>query len=115
MANLGRENLKGVQGAHLEDRAIGYGTGKQGALVGKRNAVWALVTLAGVGEIDVPHALGDVPIFCVLHDWDGPAGVFLAAKPVNPSKWTKTTCRVEVYAIAGSAAGVVARFQVGGQ
>jgi hypothetical protein len=108
--------------ANMQDRALGYGRPKHGELAGKQNAVWSEVEIKAAddpSDLEVPHALGSVPVFCTLMFWDNPttADVFVAARPVFVHRWTTSTCRVAVAKVsgAGTLAGTRLTFLVGGE
>lgn len=115
--------LGGVGGANLQDRALGYGRPKHGALVGKQNAVYADVVINDVTDlagVEVPHNLGSVPVLCQLVQWENAADATLAfvANQVNQHKWTSSTCVVRVTRVdggAGSIDGTRLTFMVGGE
>lgn len=113
--------LAAIGSANMHDRALGFGTPKHGALVGKLNAVWSEVVITAATDltsVDVPHNLGSVPVLCELTHSDNPASpdVFFVARPVNQHLWTKSTAVVAVAKAAGAGTVVGARltFRVGG-
>lgn len=118
-----RQNIsKALGDANLQDKGIGFGTASHGTLAGKLNAAWAHVKLTASSPqtVDVPHPLGQVASFCTLIELRTPDGVtppHATAVPISRGRWTKTACRMEVRNVAGagSLAGAVAVFLVGGE
>lgn len=104
----------------LDRKSVGMGNPESFSAAGKLNAVYSQVDLTGLdlNNVDVPHALGAVPTFCSLVEWENaadPTTVFHMARPVSRHLWTKSTCRVALLKAAGTQAGTVARFLVGGR
>lgn len=104
---------------HFRKGALGVGPLKDGERAGQHNnTVYAFVALNGAGTYDVPHKLGQVPVRCELVTVQYPKGTtpvpHAKAAAVDPEDWTKTACRMDVIAIAGSLDGVTAVFEVKG-
>ncbi len=94
--------------ANMADRGLTLGGHGNGALVGKLDAVKAIVPLAaGMAEIEVAHVLGRIPVEVVT--WEVEAGpsndLVLVVTAVKKSLWTATTVRVLVHVVAGSMTG----------
>lgn len=96
----------------------GFGVPQHGQRMGTANAVYAQVKLAGAGDYDVPHTLGEVPTGIELWTLDSPRGAspepHILAKGIRVSEWTSTNCRVNIHVVVGSAAGSIAVFVVKG-
>lgn len=115
-----RPNLnRHIGTANAQDKAWGYGQPRDGATVGKNNAVWARVLLPGAdGILDIPHALGQVPVTCELKFVEAPPGVtpvHASAQPINPTNWTATLCQVHIHLITAAVANCTGVFIVKGE
>ena len=114
-----RKILNEMGSANLRDKALGYGSLTDGALLGKQNAVVAKVRLSGAGEYEVKHALGAKPVLCELKHIESAVGAtpvpHATCSPVRMSEWTETTARVNLFLVAGSLDNVIATFVVKGQ
>jgi hypothetical protein len=114
-----RKVLTELGAANLRERALGYGTLKDGENVGKQNAVAATIRLSGPGEYEVPHKLGTKPVLCELKKVVSAVGAtpvpHASASPVRESEWTETTCRVNIILTsAGTLSNTVATFIIKG-
>lgn len=118
-----RALTKALGASNMQDRALGHGRPKNGALVGKQNAVWANVVLTSATvpdplNVDVAHNLGAVPVVCNLVHWENAntPDVFFIVRPVNQHKWTRSSCTVAyVKSGTGNVDGTVLTFMVGGE
>jgi hypothetical protein len=110
--------LKALIGAHLEDRALGFGSGKAGTPAGRANAVYADVDLTGVPDLTnvvVRHALGETPTVCeYVGARNSGASVFAVVSPVDRAGWTHSTVRIAV-SLTGPQADTVLTLRVGGE
>ena len=115
-----RAGLQGALGeANLKDFALGFGRRTHLGKVGKLRACWSAVKLAGSAiTVDVPHNVG-APSFCVLVDLEYAENIgtipHVTTQQVKRSKWTATTCRMDVRALVGSLDNVIGWFIVGGE
>lgn len=86
--------------ANLQERALGLGKPVDGATAGRHNAVWAKVALPASGSawtLDVPHALGAVPVSVSLDHVECPPGTepaHLSVQPQDKEKWTSNFVRL---------------------
>lgn len=111
--------IRRLSDPQLVDRALGVGSGRDGTLAGKANAIYADVDLTGVpslSDVRVSHRLGRTPVFCTLIEARNAGGaVHPTASPILKNRWNATTCRVAVDMHGGNQAGTVLKFRVEGE
>jgi len=105
--------------ANLKDFALGFWRRTHLGKVGKFRACWSAVKLSGMAvTVDVPHNVGQ-PSFCVLVDLEYAENIgtvpHVTYQQVKRSKWTATTCRMDVRVVVGSLDNVIGWFIVGGE
>lgn len=103
---------------NIQPRGIGLGAPSPGGLVGRIDAVYAVVkTSAAAGNVyDVSHSLGRVPSIVLLigsENSSTPASHY-SVIAWERQKWTHSTMRVRVVALVGSLDGGVITLLVGG-
>lgn len=88
---------------NIMDRGVTLGAVANGAVAGKLDAVWAVKILPVgyvAGELEIPHALGRVPLLVMLAMQEGAGAV--SARATSRDKWTATTARVTLASATGS-------------
>ncbi|MFN0131268.1 MAG: hypothetical protein ACKVW3_01855 [Phycisphaerales bacterium] len=101
--------------ANMAERGLSFGVVRDGAPVGKIDAVWVVVILpAGFtgGPLDVPHKLGRTPSL-VAKVMDEGLGT-CSARAINRDGWSPSNVRVDIYFISGSLDNLALTFLVGG-
>jgi len=109
--------------ANLQSRALKTALIKDGADIGRHDAVVAFASGVGGagGTVEVKHQLRRAPGYIRLLTVISAAGVgapypHVSVCPVQYEKWTDTTARVDLYLIgAGSMDGVIVVLEVGGE
>lgn len=105
--------------ANLRDRGLGTALIKDGALIGKTDAVvsFASGVPSSGGVVTLKHELKRVPGYCRILQVIPPVGAIahVVASPKEYEKWTDSTVRVDLFLVGpGSMDGVVIAFEIGG-
>ena len=108
--------LRNLGDANVMQRGLSLGSGADGSLAGRFDAVFATKVLAaGDVVVELPHALGRKPGWAKLWETENAAGaVGLSVYSEGKDSWTSSTVRVRLSIASGSLAGVKITLLVGG-
>lgn len=112
--------LRQLGDENIVPRGLGDGVMKDGEDMGRQDRVYAIVPLPqpAPATVEVAHKLGRVPAFVRLLTIISPEGAtpppHASIAPHQYNKWTATTLRLDVVALAGSLDNCQLYLEVGG-